>query len=264
MNRPKLVALDLDGTLLSSRHTISERNQRAIRALRDQGVMVLICTGRPIRRAVAYARELDLCDLAILYNGAVVYDFNQDKASYQLCLSQTDTLAVIDTLRERFPGASETVETVDGWYTNPTRYDAMDEPSVLPSGVGDVRDFVCNGVGESTVKCLFSHGDIDAPTLASAIDGLPVYRTWSSPTMLEVMARGVNKQVALERVATEFGIDRSEIAAFGDQNNDVEMLSWVGYGVAMGNAADDVKQAADAVTASNDEDGVAEGLEPFL
>ena len=114
------------------------------------------------------------------------------------------------------------------------------------------------------MKLHFRHNTIDAISLSKALENLPVYMTWHENILLEVMSEGVNKKAAVEKIATDLGIAQSETAAFGDEHNDMQMLSWVGYSVAMGNGNPDVQALADFVTSSNVDDGVAEVLESWL
>lgn len=256
---PKLIALDLDGTLLTSEKTITKRAKEAIRRLEERGVRTLVCTGRPPRTARTFARELSLTNLAIVYNGGAVYDFDRDRALHRFDMPREDAFEAIDRVQHAFPEVMCGIETHHGWYIDEANARTRTLTS-QPTGIGEVRGFVRDAV----TKVLFRHPEESAEHLSRPLEGLPVHPTWSLPGLLEVTARGVTKRRALERVARDLGLTASEVAAFGDQHNDKEMLAWAGTSVAMGNAADEVKACAKEITLTNDEDGVAERLEAWL
>ncbi len=262
--RPKLVALDLDGTLLRSDKTLSERNRAAVAGLVASGTVVVVCTGRPPRTARAFAEQLALVDLGIVYNGGAVYNFATDTAIERFDFSSETAATAIKTLRAEHPGVMCGLETGYGWFIDRGRYDLVRRGrtpyETEPDGVGDVLEFLRDEV----TKLLFWHPDVPVRTLAGTLDGLPLHSTWSIPGLLEVVRADVNKRTALERVATGVGLTAADVAAFGDQHNDREMLRWAGFGVAMGNADPEVQELADWVTLSCDEDGVAEVIETWL
>ena len=151
-----------------------------------------------------------------------------------------------------------------GWFVDRGRYDLVRQGETPyetePDGVGDVLEFM----QEEVTKLLFWHPGVPVRTLAGTLEGLPLHSTWSLPGLLEVVREDVNKRTALERVASAMGLTAADVAAFGDEHNDREMLTWAGFGVAMGNAAAEVRELADWVTLGCDEDGVAEVIETWL
>ena len=264
MPLPKLIALDLDGTLLTGDKRIGFRAQRAIAALRDRGSEVVLCTGRPPRSVRAYAEALEL-PLAIVYNGASLIDFGSGEATHLHHLEAALALEVVERMRSAFPDILAGMETAHGWYLELESYRRRLPALVAaglphPDGVGPLENFVHGGV----IKLLFRHETAGVAAMAAAIAGLDVYRTWSGEALLEVLHPEVNKRAALERLAAERGIAREQVAAFGDEHNDCEMLAWAGCGIAMANGSAAARAAADRVTASNDGDGVAIELEAWL
>ncbi|MDJ0974001.1 MAG: Cof-type HAD-IIB family hydrolase [Planctomycetota bacterium] len=264
MNRPELIALDLDGTLLDSGRQIPERAARALGALRDAGVHVVLATGRPPRMTRDFVLELGL-DHALVFNGASRYHAPGDTSLHHHELDREAALEIIARLRNAMPGIGIGMETAYGWFLDEVldarrRNHPMLVDASSPDGVGDVEGFVREGV----IKIFARHGEHDAPAMATPLDGIEAYITWSHLQLLEVMHPAVNKRDALERYAAEHGVAREAVAAFGDQQNDIEMLTWVGHGVAMANASEATQAAADEVTASNDEHGVALVLERWL
>jgi Cof subfamily protein (haloacid dehalogenase superfamily) len=259
----KLIAFDLDGTLLTSDKTITERAERAIKALSDLGVAMMPCTGRPPRNVKHYAKQLGLGS-AFVFNGAGIYSTATDTTTYRHCLEKTTALTVIEKIRERYPDVIAGMEASHGWYLDTNYYEWRKTQDYLPqqepTGVGNICDFV----GEGTVKIYFRNAGLTAREMSSALLGTDTYFTWSSESLLEVMAPKVNKREALVYICTELGISWQETIAFGDEHNDQGMLLWAGLGVAMGNAKSEAKEVADFITSSNDEDGVAEVLEAVL
>jgi len=262
---PKLVALDLDGTLLTSRGSVTERTACALQRLRAKSVRVVFCTGRPPRHTKLLAAELGLSELVITYNGAAVLNFTTGETTYRHQVPRELALQVIRTLRQQHPEVMLGLETHHGWYLDTPLFE-LRRPVLeargltFPTAHGRSEDFVQDAI----IKLLVRHPIQGAVELAEALGDLPIYATWSSRGLLEVMAERTNKQETLAYLCEQWGIAPAEVAAFGDQNNDKEMLAWAGVGVAVANAADEAKAAADFVTGSNDEDGVARVLERWL
>ena len=260
--RPELVAVDLDGTLLRTDRTVGPRAKRAIASLQACGVDVSACTGRPPRRVRALAADLAL-RRAIVYQGSATYHADDDRVEVHRQMPADVVQHAIATLRAAHPGVMCALETDRGWYVD----EALAASPHLgghpgehgPDGVGDVVDFVGTGV----VKLLVRHPERGARDLAGVLADAPVYHTWTTPDLLEVLSHGVNKCVTLAEYAAATGVPQSSVAAFGDQHNDREMLAWAGLGIAMANGSDEAIAAADAVTGTNDEDGVAVVLEAW-
>jgi Cof subfamily protein (haloacid dehalogenase superfamily) len=261
---PRLIAIDLDGTLLTSDKRISDRSAAAIAAARAAGAEVLLCTGRPPRGVRAYAQALSL-PRAVVYNGATTVDFAADSAEHHHQLDEATARTVLARMHGAFPDLLAGMETAHGWYLEPATYRLrrpMLEAQGLPhpDGVGALDGFVRGPV----IKLFFRHPERSVAELAAAIADLDVYRTWSGEALLEVMHPAVNKRDALVRVAAGLGVTRAEVAAFGDERNDREMLAWAGCGVAMAGASAEIRNGADLVCGDNDEDGVAQVLEDWL
>ncbi len=249
----------MDGTLLTSSKEVTERSERAIRGLCAAGVKVVLCTGRPPRFTEHVAEGLGLGDLVIMHHGAIVYDFVRGEMLFHNELTKETALEVIKTMRERHDGVMVGLETSYGWFMDPALYN-LRRPDPAPTGVGEAESFIQSHV----TKLLFRHAEMDAEAFSHSLKDFGVHTTWSSPELLEVIAPGVNKREALKQVVAARGLEAKEVAVFGDQNNDIEMLAWAGCGVAMGNASDEAKEVADRVTETNDEDGVAKVLETWL
>jgi len=262
--RPKLVAIDLDGTLLTHDKTVSPRNRAAVAGLVTRGVTVVICTGRPPRTARVFAEQLELVDLAIVYNGGAVYTFAEDRALARFDFPGEVARRAVHKMRAAHPGVTCGLESAYGWFVDADRYDIVRQGAVPyetePDGVGDTLAFI---QGEVT-KLLFWHPTVAPEVMNETLVGLPVHGTWSMPGLLEVVGAEVNKRTALERVAADLGLGAEDVAAFGDQHNDLEMLAWAGFGVAMGNADARVHELADWIAGDADNDGVAKVVEKWL
>jgi Cof subfamily protein (haloacid dehalogenase superfamily) len=259
----KLIAFDLDGTLLTSDKRITARSERAIKALAELGVVMIPCTGRPPRNTKAYTEQLSLRS-AFVFNGAGIYDSLNDTTTYRHCITKETALRIIQQMRGAVPGVIAGIETSHGWYLDIGYYEWRKTqpylPQLEPTGIGDISDFV----SDTTVKIYFRKPGFTARAMSLALTGIDTYFTWSSSELLEVMAHGVNKREALTYICTELGISWQEVIAFGDEHNDQGMLLWAGLGVAMANAKTEAEEAADYTTKSNDEDGVAVVLEAVL
>jgi Cof subfamily protein (haloacid dehalogenase superfamily) len=225
-------------------------------------VDVIVCTGRPPRMVRAIAADLELTRV-IVYQGSATFHADGDRVEVHRQMSREFALNTIHGLRASFPDVMCGIETDHGWYVDASlarfRQRDLDPDETGPDGTGDVCDFIREGV----VKLVVRHPSRGARELAASLDGAPVYRTWTGPNLLEILADGVNKQIALQQYAGAQGVSRDRVAAFGDQHNDREMLAWAGLGVAMANASEEAREAADIVTDSNDDDGVAVLLESW-
>ncbi len=261
---PRLVALDLDGTLLTSDKRLTPRARNAVRGLTERGVHVVVCTGRPPRSALDYAAELELEHPFICFNGAAVFDPPATALRVRHHLDAAVARLALARLRDGFANLMAGLETDHGWFLDPALYRLRSSEARLgpeePTGVGRVEGFL----GSGAIKLFARAEGTDAAALAAVLEGLPLYRTWSSPVMLEVLDPRVDKRGALQELCAELGIDRTEVAAFGDQRNDIEMLRWAGLGVAVANADAAIRRASDLVIGSNDEDAVAQTLETWL
>jgi len=261
---PRLVALDLDGTLLTSDKRISPRARAAVEALDGRGVAVVLCTGRPPRSSKAYAAELGLTAPFICFNGAALYHPADDAVTIRHHLDPEVAGRAVLELRAAFPGVRLGLESDHGWYLEPTAMASRAAEARLgpeePTGVGPVERFLDAGA----IKLMASSDGRAAAELAMAVADLPLQRTWSAGGLLELLDPRVDKRAAVSEVSRGLGIGRRDVAAFGDQRNDVELLGWAGWGVAMANASEEARAAADEVTLSNDDDGVAVVLEGWL
>jgi Cof subfamily protein (haloacid dehalogenase superfamily) len=257
----RVVATDLDGTIVRSDGSISARTRDSLAAAEEAGAMVVIVTGRPPRWLDGIADETGHRGLAICANGALVWDLHTEQlvASYPLAVDVVRDIA--DALRNELPELGFAVETVTTGFAH--------EPTYHPRWTLDPQTVVAELetlLSEPVAKLLARHEGLTADELlhrARSVIGSDVASLTHSSRdgLLEISAAGVTKASTLTTVCADHGYDAADVVAFGDMPNDLPMLAWAGHGVAVANAHPTVLSAVDEVTASNDDDGVAIVLE---
>lgn len=273
MSRPvRLIATDLDGTLLRSDNTVSDRTRAALRAATDAGLVVAFVTGRPPRWLDPLIDETGHVGLAVGANGAVLYDMADQTLLRVHTLEQPLILELAGVLREEFPEVAFAVEYglgfaaehgyVHDWEINPL-LDRHGNPMPTPV-IADLHTISAT----PAVKLLAKdrEADVDA-FLAAAIRTVGERATVthsSSIGLLEISAAGVTKATGLAELAASHGIEADEVLAVGDMPNDVPMLQWAGHSYAVANAHPHAVAAAQHRAAGNDEDAVAQLIEGVL
>ncbi|MBH5335886.1 HAD family hydrolase [Streptomyces pactum] len=266
---PRLIATDLDGTLLRDDKTVSERTIAALAAAEQAGIEVFFVTGRPARWMDVVREHVHGHGLAICANGAAVVDLRNGGRLVDVHpLERTDAFAVAEALREATPGVSFAVERTSGIHYEP-RY----PPFHLDPGavIAPVEELLAadNVYARHPILKLLAHHSEQNPDdfleLARKAAGHQAAFTRSSPTaLLEISGLGVSKASTLARCCAERGIAPEEVVAFGDMPNDLEMLGWAGTSYAMANAHPSVLAATTHRTDENNEDGVAVAIERIL
>jgi Cof subfamily protein (haloacid dehalogenase superfamily) len=268
---PRLIATDLDGTLLRGDKTVSGRTVAALAAAEEAGVEVIFVTGRPARWMDVVSEHVHGHGLAICGNGASVVDLHRGNELVEVRpLALAGALAIVRSLRLAAPGVSFAVERTDAFHREP-RYPPLHEETEGrdPAEVAEAEKLLGSEAGTTPVLKLLAHHTTLDPDgflgLAREVAGAHGEVTRSSPTaLLEISGRGVSKASTLARRCARRGIRAAEVVAFGDMPNDLEMLGWAGTAYAMANAHPDVLAATPRHTASNDEDGVAVVIEELL
>lgn len=262
----RLIATDLDGTVLRSDGSVSERTVAALRAAESSGSMVVVATGRPPRWMRPVADALGHTGLAVCSNGAVVYDLHTDEVLEHTPISRDVVLAVAAAVRAAVREVTFAIETRDAGFGREASYPVAPDVDLEPDGmrVGSLDELVSDDV----IKLLVRHADLDPRGLLAAareVAGELAELTYSSRSgLLEISAIGVTKAASLARIADRQGIRAEDAVAFGDMPNDLPMLAWAGRGYAMANAHPDVLDAAEHLAPSNDDDGVAQIVEKLL
>jgi Cof subfamily protein (haloacid dehalogenase superfamily) len=261
----RLIALDLDGTLLRTDGTISARTRSALTAAERAGLVVMSVTARPPRRLRQVAQATGLRGLAICSNGGVIYDLTADSMIRQDRLAAETVRALIEALRCAAPGVAFAIEAGADYGCEPNYQILSEHPDDREDPRLQRADalHLCRA---GVTKLIVQHR---ARSLAELLQvtrehaGALASVTHSGSDFVEVAAASVTKALALEQCCRELGVSPEQVIAFGDMPNDIPMLSWAGHAVAVANAHRDVLEIADEVTLSNDEDGVAVTLERF-
>ena len=270
----KLVATDLDGTLLHTDGTVTARTRDALTAVEDLGVVVVFVTGRPIRWMDDLWEHVGGHGLAVCSNGGIVYDVHGRRVSTARALDPAVIRETAQVLRKAVPGTTFALERTDGFAREPGFMPQVPPPDDIP--VGALEDLLADAARDSagakgaecTVKLLARHEELapqDFWDRVEAAAGHLVTTTWSSTgALVEISAAGVTKASTLELLCDERGITAAEVVGFGDMPNDLPMLAWVGTSYAMANAHPTVRELADRVAPANEDDGVATVLEELF
>ena len=258
----KLVATDLDGTLLHTDGTVTARTRNALKAVEDKGILVVFVTGRPIRWMDDLWAHVGGHGLAICSNGAVVYDVHTKAISETRPIPVDVGIEVAEAIRQAIPGTDFAVETAAGIAKEQRFMDGFRVPPDVSVGpLAEIYD-------RPALKLLARHGEIEPEKFWEQVEshvGARVTTTWSSVgALVEISAKGVTKASTLELLCLERGIDATQVVAFGDMPNDLPMLEWVGTSYAMANAHPTVRELADHIAPSNEDDGVAVTLEELF
>jgi hydroxymethylpyrimidine pyrophosphatase-like HAD family hydrolase len=262
----RLVALDLDGTLLRSDRTVSDRTRAALAGARRAGVELVLATARSPRGTIPIAADLGLRGLAICANGATVFDLDTRAIVHHRPLPNHTAHRLVRELRDAVPGI------VFGWelelrFGSEPAYEALRQPAWWPRPEGSFPPSDPLEWQAPMTKLIgrVPNGDLPSAFLAArAVAGDDAVATLAGEAFVELLAPGVGKHAALADVAADRGVSHEAVVAFGDHVTDAGMLAWAGLGIAVANAHPEARDAADEITASNDEDGVALALERLL
>lgn len=265
----KLVAIDLDGTLLDGRKQVSQKNKEVLAQAKAQGVKIVLCTGRPLRAIRPYLEELSLNesgDYSITFNGGLVQKNDTGEIMEKAALQLADIHELVAVAAELdLPldvVSEEIVLCLPTSATNQSIYGSLNP-------LLDCRPYAIEALDESKLynKAVIAYHQevLDPKILAipSAIrEKYEVIKTRNN--LLEFMPKGITKAYGIELLARDLGITIDEVMAIGDEENDLPMIRYAGLGVAMANAVPLIKEAADVVTDSNEADGVATVIEKYV
>lgn len=262
-----LIAVDLDGTLLRDDKTISQANLHALRTARDNGHEIVIATGRPFRHTKRYYDELGLTTPIVNFNGGLVHhpqDRHFEVSHHPIPLKTVQHIleSVADSKTQNI-----VCEVTDHVYfqNDPTGIYEFYTDHALSVTTGDLRKVLQHEPTSLLIHAKGEHVQEIRSELSSIHAETVLNRQWVKPEyMVEVMRKGTSKAIGLQQVSRHLGIEQKQIIAFGDEENDLEMLEYVGHGVAMGNAIGALKLVANGKTKSNQEDGIAYYLKHVL
>ncbi len=265
--KPKMVATDVDGTLLDEWERVTPRTRTAVAALIADGVPFVLATGRPPRWIDPVVEGLGFPPLCVCGNGAVIYDSAADRILHTSTLD-VESLAWIADLAERvLPGCGLAAERVGRSAHDAATPQFVSSPEYEHAWLNpdDTQVSRQEVISAPAIKMLIRLRGTPSAEMQSALESHLAGRadiTYSTNNgLIELSAPGITKAAGLSVVAERLGVDPAAILAFGDMPNDVPMLRMAGHGVAMGNAHPEAQAAADEITASNSEDGVALVLE---
>ncbi|MFL6132257.1 MAG: HAD family hydrolase [Nocardioidaceae bacterium] len=257
----RLVATDLDGTLLHSDGTVTDRTRAALTALDDRGVTVVFVTGRPTRWMESLWEHVGGHGLAVCSNGGIVYDVHAHAVREARTIPVDVGLEVADRIRTAIPGTTFALERTTGFAKEPDFTERNTPANMDVAPLHELFD-------DRAVKLLARHHDLDPEKFWAETERLVgdlVTTTWSSVgALVEMSAAGVTKASTLAMLCDELGITAEEVVAFGDMPNDLPMLEWAGTSYAMANGHPSVVEIAHRRAPSNDEDGVAAVLEDLF
>ena len=264
----KLIVLDLDGTLTNSKKVITPRNREILIRVQEQGVRLVLASGRPTYGIVPLANELRMNEFGgfiLSYNGGEIINWGTQEMIYENVLPNDVVPVLYECARSHqlsiltYDGAEIVTENSQDPYV-------QKEAFLNKMAVRETNDFLTD-ITLPVAKCLIV-GDADKlipleAELCLRLQGrINVFR--SEPYFLELVPQGIDKALSLAVLLKEIGVERKEMIAIGDGYNDLSMIKFAGLGIAMGNAQEPVKKAADYITLSNEEDGVAIAVEKAI
>ena len=268
--KPACVALDLDGTTLRTGSVLSAYTREVLEAVIARGVRVVVASGRPYHALPREVLEIPGVEYAVCSNGATVWHVPTGACIRRVTLPPEAAGQVMEALAreniryECYIGGRPYADAA--YVADPVACGAP--PRAIPyvqstrQPVDDIAGFLRSHAGELEGLDVILADPSRKPALWERLTGLrdDLYITFAAPHLLEIAHRDAGKRAGLEAVLAGMGIAGVQTAAFGDADNDIDMLEWAGLGVAMANATEGAKRAADRVALSNDEDGVARVL----
>lgn len=268
MSKFKMICLDIDGTLLNSKHEITENTRKAIyEASNEKHIPVILVSARMPKGMLFLQHELNIVQPIICYSGALIWNNNN------ILLNITIPVADVKQLYSLTKGIGIHMSLYkdDEWYIEDFDQWAAQEGDItkLTPTITNFSDLFMTweqeNSGPNKILCMAEPDHIkllDTNMKEHQLNNINAY--FSKTTYLEIMPNTATKTSAIEYLCRKLDVQKSEILAIGDNFNDVNMIEYAGLGIAMDNAPDQVKQCADAITTSNDEDGVAEAIKKYI
>lgn len=263
MNNIQLIATDLDGTLLNSNHQISEYNKNVIKKADEMGIKIILATGRPTSAALKFLYDLDIDTELISFNGAMITDRNlniiyQENLNSDIGINLINIAKKYNVYHQGFLADRWNIGFFDDKWTN--FYSSIANINNYTIGFSNINDYSFSKfmfIGENNIL-----KDIALELKETFKDS--IYYTFSRPVYLEVHSPKVSKAAALKYLADKYNINKNNIIAFGDNDNDLEMLEFAGISAAVENAEDIIKSKSKYIIKSNEDDGVGIFLNDIL
>ncbi|QNO14065.1 HAD family phosphatase [Alkalicella caledoniensis] len=268
MNDLKVIVMDVDGTLTNSKKVITEKTKETLMKAQELGYTLILASGRPTTGLVGFAKELEMDKhngLLVSYNGSQVVDFTKNEILFNEPLTVVEAKSILRHIKQFDitpmidDGKHIYVENLDGLNVE---YEASGGNFILEQ-VEDLEEFITF----ETNKILTSGSPEYLQTIFNQMKdpfNNELSCVFTAPFYVEYTAKGIDKAKALETILKPMGYTRDQIIAFGDGHNDITMLKYAGVAVAMDNAVQDLKDVADFITLSNEEDGIAHALEKYI
>ena len=265
----KMVAVDMDGTLLKSDKTLDPETIRDIEEVKSKGIEVAYCTGRALPELAAYREKLSMIRYGVCMTGSLIYDFAEHRSIYRRPLNR-DCVRAFMAASEEY-GAMAQLLTEEQSIVRADQVGRMDDfnlgiyqPMFQENAtiVEDLQEEMKNH--EAFIKAnVHFHTPEDRQECYEKLKRLPMTFVFSEVSTIEMMAQGVSKASGLEMLSKCLGIPMAMVMGIGDGNNDYDMLRKAGIAVAMGNAGEKLKSVCDYVTEDNDHNGVGGALRHF-
>lgn len=275
----RVIAMDMDGTLLNSRKEISPRTREALIRAQKEGIILILASGRPTTGLMRFAKELEMDKhhgLLVSYNGSQVVDCGTGEVLFNQALSVKEGKAVLEHMK-KFDRVRPMIDKGKYMYVN----NVYDQFIMFNGRAFNVMEYESRGGNFNLCEERDLAAFVDFPLNKILTTADPEYLQahykemmepfkdtlscmFTGPFYFEFTAKGIDKAKALRAVLEPMGYKREDMIAFGDGQNDASMLNYAGYGVAMANAVEELKAQADEVTASLDEDGIALTVERML
>ena len=265
--KPHLIAIDLDGTLLNGEKNISERTKAVIYEAKRRGHHVAIATGRPYRASVRYYNELALDTPIVNFNGAFVHHpLDSTFGTYHSPMELETAKSIISSCNE-INVKNMMAEVLDDVYLH--QHDELIMQNMIMANSSIYTGEIHTNLKDDPTSLLIHPHEEQLSNLRTMLKEhhaeMIEHRVWAAPlNVIEIVRAGLNKAVGLKRLAEHLNVPQERIIAFGDEDNDLEMIEYAGTGVAMGNAIAPLKNIANEITTSNEEDGLAAYLEERL
>lgn len=261
----KLVAIDIDGTLLRSDKRLSKRVVKTIHEATAKGVHVVLASARPPRSMREIYELLKLSTYQVNYNGALIHDPVTRRHIHHQPIAGALAAKIVKAARKVEPTVVVSVEILDKWYTDHVDDTLPTETSksFMPDYIGPLEAFLHVPVTKLMLLARPRHiADIREAVVKKFANEIAI--AVSDAHLLQVIHPKADKSHALAMVAKHYGVPSENVMAIGDAPNDVGMLKWAGLGVAVGNAWEETRAAADVVVPANDEDGVSHAIKSYV
>jgi len=265
---PFLIVLDIDGTLLRSDKTVGAYTKETLEKVRKNGHLVMFATGRPFCSSQTLYAELGLNTPIVNLNGAFVHHpLEPSWGVVHQPIGKSIVRHLLEVSSDEY-FRNIVIEGLEKTYIRTEDPDLIEK--LYPNGRPKiVYGAIHHALYDNPIALLIQTGEEHTESIMEDLEKAHAdaieQRSWGEPlNIIEVVKKGVNKAIGIQEVARRLGIPRERIIAFGDEENDIEMLAYAGCGVAMANAIPALKEVSDEVTSSNDEEGVAQFLESYL